>query len=280
MFKWYAKLQAKLYSYLVYEPSLDEVVPLDYKRLRQEIRPGDVILIEGRSRISKMIRSITQSPWTHAALYIGKLADFESGKVRELVRERFPDAKENSRLIVEDLLDKGTVITKLRFYQHHHIRICRPIGITEEDVNTVIQYMVKSLGQPYNVRQVFDLFRFLLPWRILPRQWGSSLFYKSTGEPESGICSTRIASAFATVQFPVLPYIKPTEQKGVSVYARNPYLFTPKDFDFSPYFDIIKYPLLELEETKPYYRRIPWSEDGMMYHDNGILSRPKSKTKA
>ena len=47
----------------------------DFNRLGFELRIGDVILVEGRSRVSDVIKIITQSPWSHSALYIGRLYD-------------------------------------------------------------------------------------------------------------------------------------------------------------------------------------------------------------
>ncbi len=105
------------------------------------------------------------------------------------------------------------------------------------------------------------------------------MFRRPSGEPESGICSSLIAEAFESVQFPVLPLVK-TEENGITMIQRNPHLFTPKDFDYSPYFEIIKYPLLTPEEA-PFYRRLPWSS-GSYHHDNGIVSsstEPKKKKK-
>ncbi len=279
MFKqWYQKLREKLFKWLTYEPPATEVMPYDFNRLKHEIRPGDVLLIEGRSRVSSVIRAITQSPWTHAALYIGRLADFEDEEVREFI-QHYIDVKENTHLILEDLLDKGTVLMPLSSYRHHHIRICRPIGIIPSDIYQVIRYALRAVGQPYNVRDLLDLARFLLPWTILPRRWGSNLFRTSTGEPESSICSTLIAEAFTSVQFPILPFIKMDEEKGPEVFHRNPHLFTPKDFDYSPYFNIIKYPLFSAEEPLPYYRRIPWTTSGLIHQDEGILSKPTPKKK-
>lgn len=274
----YRKMREKLYAWLTDEPPSTDIMPYDFSRLKYELRPGDVILVEGRSRVSQVIRAISQSSWTHAALYIGRLVDFEDEELQNLIRKR-TDAKDNARLIIEDLLDRGTAITPLNFYRHHHIRICRPIGITPTDTHLVINYAVKSLGQPYNVRQVFDLARFLLPWSILPRRWGSSLFRTSTGEPESGVCSSLIAEAFASVQFPILPFVKPDELNGLEVYQRNPYLYSPKDFDYSPYFEIIKYPLFNPDEPLPYYRRLPWTKSGLLHQDDGILTAPKKKKK-
>lgn len=278
MFKIYEKLRNAIGDWVIYEPPTSEVMPLDFNRLKHEIKPGDVLLIEGRSRVSSVIRTLTQSPWTHAALYIGRLVDFEDEEMQELIRKHIT-VKENERLIIEDVMDKGTVIAPLSIYNNHHIRICRPIGLTPSDAHLVINYAVRSLGQPYNVRQLFDLMRFILPWTILPRRWGSSLFRSSTGKPESGVCSSLIAEAFASVQFPVLPFVRPHGLDGVEVFQRNPYLFTPKDFDYSPYFEIIKYPLFNPDEPLPYYRRLPWTKTGFLHQDYGVLSDPTVKKK-
>lgn len=279
MFNPYQYLRQKITSWLIDEPPSKEILPFDFSRLKYEIRPGDVLLIEGRSHISNIINKLTLSSWTHAALYIGRLIDYEDESIRETIRNHIKvPIKDNTRLIIEDLLDKGTVITTLNSYRNHHIRICRPIGIAPMDVYQVIQYAIKALGQPYNVRQLLDLARYLLPWSILPRRWGSSLFRTSTGEPESGVCSSLIAEAFLSVQFPVLPYFKMSEENGFEAFHRNPYLFTPKDFDVSPYFEIIKYPLFNPDEPLPYYRRMPWAKSGFLHQDKGVvtgIAKPK-----
>ena len=55
----------------------------DFERVRYEVRPCDVILVEGRSRVSEIIRTVTQSPWSHAALYIGRIHDLDDGELRD-----------------------------------------------------------------------------------------------------------------------------------------------------------------------------------------------------
>lgn len=274
----YIKVRDALTDWLVNEPPLpeDEIMPYDFSRLKHEIRPGDVVLVEGRSRVSSVIRSFTQSPWTHACLYIGRPVDFEDEEIQRIIHEN-TDAPDNSHLLIEGVMDKGMIITPLSTYRNHHIRICRPIGITPSDMLHVLNYAVRAVGKPYNVRHLLDLTRFVLPWTILPRRWGSSLFRTSTGEPDSGICSTLIAEAFSTVQFPILPFIKPHHQSVYEVFQRNPHLYTPKDFDYSPYFEIIKYPLFNPEEPLPYYRRLPWSKSNLLHQDDGILAAPVDK---
>lgn len=279
---WYTKLRDKFTDWLSYEPPPTEVMPYDFSRLKHEIRPGDVLLVEGRSHVSSIVRMFTQSPWTHAALYIGRLNDFEDEEIKAIIRKH-TNASDHTRLIIEDLMNQGTVINSMNSYSQHHLRICRPIGITPSDLNMVVDYAIRALGQPYNMRHLFDLGRFLLPWSILPRRWGSSLFRTSTGEPESGICSSLIAEAYISVNFPILPFIKQESTEAMEVIHRNPHIFTPKDFDFSPYFEIIKYPLFNPDEPLPYYRRLPWAKQGFMHNDDGIISqhitKPKSKPK-
>jgi hypothetical protein len=276
--KLYKKLQQKLSSWLTREPPPTEVPPCDFSRLKLEIRPGDVILIEGRSRISNIIRTFTQSSWTHAALYIGRADDIEDNDLRHQL-ESSQNKAGNVRLIVEGLLGKGTIISPLGNYRHHHIRICRPIGLSAEDAQLVIAHAVKSVGQNYSVRQLLDLARFLLPWSILPRRWGSSLFTTPSGEPESGICSSLIAEAFTSVKFPILPFLIEGKATGVELVQRNPYIFSPKDFDYSPYFEIIKYPFLNPGSDLPYYRRMPWTEEEIMHQGHGEFVHPKKVKK-
>ena len=269
-------IRNKLFYWLTYEPPATEPILCDYNRLREELRQGDVLLIEGRSHVSRIIRAITQSNWTHAALYIGHLNDFEDNMTRRTLYH-YSHAKPSMRLIIEDTLEKGTVVSRLSMYRSHHIRICRPIGIASTDVQLVVQYAIRALGQPYNIRKTLDLARFLLPWHLLPRRWGSHLFHTTAGQPDSGFCSSLIAEAFNSVQFPILPMIQTDLEHGIEVVPRNPALFTPKDFDYSPYFQIIKYPLLNPIDHVPYYRRLPWAQEGSFYHGDHSPVSPKEK---
>jgi hypothetical protein len=50
-----------------YEPFA--VVPVE--RLASVLEPGDVLLVEGNRRISTAIKYLTQSTWSHAALFVG-----------------------------------------------------------------------------------------------------------------------------------------------------------------------------------------------------------------
>lgn len=264
---------AKLYKWIsdafirwfLYESPCDEIPPCDFERIRYELRPGDVLLIEGRSRVSEIIQSITQSSWSHAALYIGRLHDIEDPQIRSIISANYL-APPDCQLIIEGIMGKGTIISELSIYAQEHIRICRPRGLSRQDAQQVIGHAARKLGFGYDVRQALDLARFLLPWNILPKRFRSRLFEHHAGESTKTVCSIMIAEAFGAVDFPILPLIQEHATRGIELIRRNPKLYSPRDFDYSPYFDIIKYPFIEHADYAA-YRRLPWNRDGLISHD-------------
>src|ERR1700689_957239 len=47
--------------------------PSDPDALRQSLLPGDVLLVEGNNHIAGVIKYLTQSTWSHSALYVGPI---------------------------------------------------------------------------------------------------------------------------------------------------------------------------------------------------------------
>lgn len=75
------RLRAECSGYKPYTPS-------DFRTLCHHLKIGDVLLVEGNSKISTAIKYLTQSTWSHAALYVGdKLAN----------RKTAPSASASSR---------------------------------------------------------------------------------------------------------------------------------------------------------------------------------------
>lgn len=246
----------------------------DFDRLSYEIRPGDVLLVEGQSRVSNVIKTITQSIWTHAAIYIGRLHDTDSPALREQL-SRFHQGDERGQLLIEAILGQGTIVTPLEYYRDFHLRICRPRNISRSDAQQVLAFAIGHLGANYDVRQLVDLARFMLPYAFLPRRWRSTLFEYQAGDVTRCICSTMLVEAFQTIQFPVLPVVRKSANGEQRIYQRNPRLFVPRDFDYSPYFDIIKYPYY-VDQHNPAYRNMPWSSEGLMCNDEGDCFVPGS----
>jgi hypothetical protein len=269
-------MQGKLVDWLNHEKEPDESLLSNFTQLGYEIRPGDVVLVEGRSRVSEVIKTITLSRWSHSVLYIGKLYDIEDPEQRNFVSDHYSSAP-GEQLIIEALLGKGTIVAPLSKYEGYHLRICRAKGLHPADAQKVIAHAIRNIGAGYDVRQMLDLARFLFPWSMLPRRWHSSLFEHNAGTPTRTVCSSMLATAFASVHYPILPVIKRDRTGQLRFFNRNFRLFTPSDFDYSPYFEIIKYPLLSLNELA-LYRHLPWSQDGQICNDNDDCYIPEEDT--
>lgn len=231
----------------------------DFDRLRHLIHPCDVLLVEGRSRISRYIRHVTGSPWTHAALYIGHMQDIDDKNLKALVARHYK-GNFNEALAIESQLGSGTVIIPVNKYDSYHIRIARPQGITHRDAQRVIAHAIHRLGSQYDIKNVFDLVFLLAPWWLVPKCF-KRFKLSHPSETKKEICSTMIAEAFQSIRFPILPLIHRESEKGKKkIIPKHPRLFTPSDFDFSPFFEIIKYPIVGLA-----YKHMPWDKDGVYY---------------
>jgi hypothetical protein len=243
----------------------------DFNRAKCELQPADIILIEGRSRISRVIRRITHSTWTHSALFIGCLDDYEGTTIHSLLKEHFKGS-EQEPLLIESIAGKGTILTQLSEYKNEHVRICRPNGLRYGDVKKVIEYAAEHLGYNYDVRHILDLWRFYLRSIFIPRRWQSKLFYTNPQKADKEICSLLIGNAFKHIKFPILPLIQ-TNDKNTTVFVEHhTRMLVPSDFDHSPYFNIIKYPIVP-DDEKANYKHFPWSEDLVSLGDGTVTEK-------
>lgn len=153
-----------------------------YEALKRCLRPGDVLLVEGNLRISTAIKFLTQSTWSHSALYVGDLPNLKNKNGEWLD-------------LVEADLEHGVIAVPLLKYASFHTRICRPMGLSEGDRNKIIQYVTTRLGNTYDLKNVTDLMRYLLPTPPVPTPWRRRLLAFGSGEPTKAICSTRDAIA-------------------------------------------------------------------------------------
>lgn len=255
-------LNDKFIAWITKDREIIDYPLCDFERIRYELRPCDVLLMEGRNHISDVIKFITQSSWSHAALYIGRIHDIEDPIVRYKALEYF-NGTPDTQLLIEGFIGQGTIVTPLNFYRQDHIRICRPRGLSPSDSQQILNFAVSKLGDGYDTRQAFDLARFLLPWTILPRRWHSTLFDETAGQSTRTVCSTMIADAFNSIHFPILPHIQENKETGIEMFRKNSRLYTPRDFDYSPYFEIIKYPFVAFDNHAA-YRNLPWNKDGTL----------------
>ncbi len=251
--------RSKLIDWLSYEPEQPADLLSDFNLLSDEIKVGDILLIEGQSQISRIIKSVTQSRWSHAAIYIGRIRDNVTPALRNRTIEYYA-GPDDTPLLAEAILGKGTILTPLEEYRSYRLRLCRPNELSLEDRSMVISYVIEKLGTDYDLRQVVDLARFMFPYSILPRRWRTSLFHHNAGPETRTVCSTLIAEAFQNVNYPILPVLLENDFGYKSLYRRNSRLYSPLDFDLSPWFDILKFPIQSFDD-KASYSKMPWKED-------------------
>jgi hypothetical protein len=209
------------------------------------IKPSDVLLVEGRrSNIGSAIRYLTQSTWSHAALYVGLGANLGEVNGEPLV-------------LVEAELGKGVIASPLSKYATHNTRICRPVGLSPEDRKAVVRFAVGCIGHDYDLKNIIDLLRYFLPQPPVPALWRRRMIALGSGEPTRAICSSLIAQAFQSVNYPILPEVKLVDEQSRReiLHIRHHTLYTPRDFDISPFFSIVK-PTIE---TGFDYQRMAWA---------------------
>lgn len=124
----------------------------------------------------------------------------------------------------------------------------RPFGLNESERRQVAAYAVARIGQQYDLRNIADLARYLLPTPPIPTRFRRRLLTLGSGDPTRAICSTLIAQAFQSLRYPILPVVQQSDVNSPDCPGciheifklRHHSLFTPRDFDVSPYFHIVK----------------------------------------
>lgn len=218
--------------------------PSDPSALEAVLQPGDVLLVEGNTRVSGIIKYLTQSTWSHSALYTGPRFN-----------KKASDGKPH--VLIEANLGQGVITAPLSKYTMFHTRVCRPVGLSDEDRENVVNYMIKRLGIEYDVKNILDLLRYLFPAPI-PARYRRRLLSFGSGEPTKVICSGLIAQAFEHVHYPILPRIElvdSKEKRREILHIRHHSLYMPRDFDISPYFRVVK-PTIELGFD---YHKLRWA---------------------
>jgi hypothetical protein len=234
-------------------PGYEPTTPSDPNALRAALRQGDILLVEGDTRISAVIKYLTQSTWSHAAMFVGPI----EGACE-------PDGEPH--VLIEAYLGEGVISAPLSKYRNFHTRICRPVGLTPDDQEQVCRFMVQRIGLDYDTKNILDMLRFLVPMPI-PVRWRRRMIAFGSGDPTRAICSTLIAQAFESVRYPILPKIEHTAKAGEQrvrgqaarreiLHIRHHSLYAPRDFDISPYFAIVK-PTIQRGFN---YKKLRWGD--------------------
>ncbi len=103
-------------------------------------------------------------------------------------------------------------------------------------------------GQTYDLKNIADLARYFITTPPAPGNWKRRMIAFGSGGPTRAICSSLIAEAFQSISYPILPEIElqqnltgeDKQYQREIMHIRHHSLFAPRDFDVSPYFEIIK----------------------------------------
>ncbi len=204
--------------------------------LAAALQDGDILLVEGNQRFSTAVKYLTQSTWSHAAMYVGAAEGVE-------------DLRDGTPTLIEADLENGVIAVPLGKYANFNTRICRPVGLDDNERRKLVDFMLESIGMKYDLRNVVDLARYLIPTPPVPTRWRRRMLALGSGDPTRAICSTRIAQAFQSIGYPILPEVELIRERDCDycaetirqvLHIRHHSLFTPRDFDVSPYFQVVK----------------------------------------
>lgn len=233
-------------------------VPLttaDPEAFLSALRPADIVLVEGNTRVATAIKYLTQSTWSHSSLYVGPIPGRS-------------EASGEPHVMVEADVEYGVISVPASKYSSAHTRICRPIGLSDDEIRVVTDFAVDRIGLEYDLRNTFDLLRYLLPIPPVPSRLRRRMIALGAGSPSRAICSTLIAQAFQAINYPILPPIEDVAsgQAGMAfvdlevasevAHIRHYSLFAPRDFDISPYFTVVK-PTIEAGFDYRSVKRLP-----------------------
>lgn len=231
-------------------PSYKPFSLISEHKLKATLKVGDLLLVEGNSKISSAIKYLTQSTWSHVCIYIGEQPNLHP-------------------LLEADLLE-GVTTVPLNKYDGFNLRICRPHNLTPADTDALMTFLIDRIGIQYDTKNIIDLMRYLMPAPPVPERFRRRMLTFGSGDPTKAICSTLVAQAFQSIEYPILPISAQLADEGCDLsnpqaqcrdqievmLKRHHTHFTPRDFDLSPYFDIVK-PTL----TRGFdYKNIAWDE--------------------
>lgn len=224
------------------KPGYERFSVLSQAQLKATLQPCDLLLVEGNSQISTAIKYLTQSTWSHVCLFVGE----DDGQ---------------GALLEADLVH-GVCRVPLSKYDGYNVRICRPVNVTDDDKQALIDFALERIGHKYDSKNIFDLMRYLIATPPVPSRYRRSLIAFGSGDPTKAICSTLVAQSFQSIKYPILPREIDAHQEtrfynDQRVMQKRHYShFTPRDFDLSPYFRIVK-PMIDNDFN---YKDIKWDE--------------------
>jgi hypothetical protein len=176
------------------------------------LRRGDVLLSEGTTRVSILIKRLTGSPWSHVSMYVGPLDDGH-----------------DPRCIVEADIAAGVRSIRLSELDALNVRVLRPSSLDGPNRNRLVEWVTSRIGSEYDHAHALQLGRRLLRLPLRTRARPSS------SAATRFICCSLLAHAFASVGLAIAP-VRPCGDAGT---CADPASITPADFEQAPVFEVV-----------------------------------------
>src|SRR5690606_30622006 len=148
-------LGSRLAAYLSRpRPGYERLDATPIETILATIQPGDVLLVDGNSRISSAIKYLTQSTWSHYCLYM-----------------EWADRSVDIPGLDEADLREGVTLVQLQKYAGYNLRICGPEGLNDDELRRVLRFVEELLGHRYDLKNLFDLMRYLVQSPPVPSRY-------------------------------------------------------------------------------------------------------------
>ncbi len=205
--------------------SLHPPSPIDASNLfslKSRIKLGDVVLVSGTARVSKVVKVLTRSKWSHVVIYVGNRKDLLSEKeINEWSVKYGLDCMEH--LVIDADPIKGVHLKPVDDFAGYVLRHCRAQALDSEDCNKVVDVAISQLGREYDIKHILKLLLFFaVPWELLPELVRRKIRDFTLSEDDR-ICSRVIAEAFHSVGYPIRPlkivsYKAPQKKKLSTIF--------------------------------------------------------------
>lgn len=207
---------------------------------KKVIRPGDVVLVSGQSYLSEIIKIITKSNWSHSFLYLGNGRILEADSI--LYEKEGPRRVKKPR-VMENPVEK---------YFPYNMRIKRPVQLTEEHLNQILEKARSYIGKDYDKKNIVNFI-----WKAFGFKKIDS--NKNIGSKDKYICSALIAKLFQDVNYPILPEETLVDKKKRFVRKKNYTQIAPGDFDLASSQFWVTIPFQGIGKTD-HYTDIKWNK--------------------
>ena len=141
------------------------------------LQPGDVILVAGRTRFSRLVRRLTRSSWSHVAIYVGSGHDDDP-----------------SRTVIEADVEAGVRMISIADLADCRIQVVRASRLPPTARQALTGHLLDQVGHHYDLAHVIQLARLLLFTPLPVLRWLGPRTVRRA-DPSRAICSTLVAHA-------------------------------------------------------------------------------------